>query len=66
LTVVEDNKLIELTDGTPFSYSMDEEEQRIDFSFKLSSKADITFNLVAPLNALKLYVSNTLAAENNL
>ena len=45
---------------------MDEEEQRIDFFFKIESKSDVTFNLISPLGALKLYVSNTLNAENNL
>jgi hypothetical protein len=47
-----------LTDGTAFSYSMDEGEERIDFTFKLQEKSDVSFNLISPLNALRLYVAN--------
>ncbi len=45
---------------------MDEQEDRIDFTFKLKEKTDVGFNLVAPLNALKLYVSNTIDPAKNL
>ena len=58
--------MIELSDGTAFSYEMDEGEDKIDVSFRLQEKKEVSFNLVAPLNALKLYVSNTLNAEKQL
>ena len=37
---------------------MDSSEERIDFKFKLKEKSDVSFNLVSPLNSLKLFVSN--------
>jgi hypothetical protein len=37
---------------------MDSSEERVDFKFKLKEKTDVSFNLVAPLNSLKLFVSN--------
>lgn len=43
---------------------MDEQEQRIDFTFKLEAKKDVTFNLVSPLNALKLFVSNAASSDD--
>ena len=64
--MVENSSLIELTDGTAFSYEMDEGEDKIDFSFRLQEKKEVSFNLVAPLNALKLYVSDTVNAEKEL
>lgn len=42
----------------PFSYTMDSHEDRIDFKVKLKEKSDVSFNLVAPLNTLKLMVAN--------
>jgi hypothetical protein len=47
----------------PFSYTMDSHEDRIDFQVKLKEKSDVSFNLVAPLNTLKLLVAN---AKDNL
>lgn len=37
---------------------MDSKEERVDFKFKLKEKSDVSFNLVSPLNSLKLFVSN--------
>jgi hypothetical protein len=37
---------------------MDSKEERVDFRVKLAKKADVSFNLVSPLNSLKLLVSN--------
>ena len=45
---------------------MDEEETRIDFTFKLERKQNVVFNLIAPIGALKLFVSNTISAEKSL
>jgi hypothetical protein len=64
--VIEGSQLVELSDGTAFSYTMDEGEDRVDFRFKLEQKKDVTFNLVAPLNALKLFVANTIDPKKDL
>lgn len=59
LTIISgSDKYITLDDGTPFSYTMDSKEERVDFKFKLKEKSDVSFNLVSPLNSLKLFVSN--------
>ena len=64
MTILSGDSLVELSDGIAFSYTMDEQEQRIDFTFKLEAKKDVTFNLVSPLNALKLFVSNAASSDD--
>jgi hypothetical protein len=59
LSFVEDeDEFIPLEDGLPFSYTMDSAENRIDFKFAIKEKTDVNFNLIAPLNTLKLIVAN--------
>lgn len=57
---IEDNadEYIQLKDGEPFSYTL-KTEQMIGLVFKLKEKADVEFNLIAPLNSLYMYVSNS-------
>lgn len=59
LSFVEDeDEFIPLEEGLPISYTMDSAEKRIDFKFTLKQKSDVSFNLIAPLNTLKLIVTN--------
>ena len=55
----EDDSLNTLEDGVAFSYVMDVFEKRVDFKITVKEKKDVSFNLVAPLNDLKLMVQNT-------
>lgn len=57
---IEDNadQYILLKDGEPFSYTL-KTEVMIGMSFKLKEKTDTEFNLIAPLNTLYMYVSNS-------
>lgn len=34
-------------------------EDKVGFSFKVKEKEEVHFNLIAPLNTLEMYVSNT-------
>jgi hypothetical protein len=52
------DEYIDLVDGEPFSYSL-KQADRIGFTFKIKEKTDTQFNLIAPLNSLYLYVSNS-------
>jgi hypothetical protein len=58
LSILDQDKFILLEDGSPFSYTMDSHEDRVDFKVKLAEKSDVSFNLVAPLGSLKLLISN--------
>ena len=49
---------IDLVDGEPFTYSL-KQADKIGFSFRIKEKMDTHFNLIAPLNTLDLYVSNS-------
>ena len=42
-----------------FSYKMDPSETRVDFTLRIKEERDVSFNLVAPMNDVKLMVGNT-------
>ena len=51
-------EFIELKDSEPFTYLFDDKENDLKFTFKNSEKKDVTFNLIAPINMLNLFVEN--------
>jgi hypothetical protein len=64
LTIIEeDDEFLPLTDGVPFSYTMDPMEDKISFKFVITEKKDVTFNLIAPLNNVLLKVTNSMGAN---
>lgn len=54
-----DDEFIELKDGLPFTYLMDDHEDKVVFKFKLEKKEAVSFNLISPLNSLYLLVENS-------
>jgi hypothetical protein len=54
----EGHESVELKDGEPFSYLMDDTEKKIYFKFQIPEKGPVSFNLIAPLNDLLLIVNN--------
>ncbi len=55
----EDDEYIDLKDGQPFTYLMDDQEDKVIFRFKLEKKQAVSFNLISPLNSLYLLVENS-------
>ncbi len=59
LTLIDEGtEFIELQDTKPFTYLFDDAEKELTFSYKLEKKEDVNFNLIGPVNELKLSVLN--------
>jgi len=52
------SRFLILTDGIPFTYVLTENDKQMLFFFKLKQKEDVSFNLIAPVNELDLFVVN--------
>jgi hypothetical protein len=67
LTIVEESdEYIALQDGTPFSYTLYEREDKMDFKYTLTEKKEVNFNLIGPLNTLLLIADNDQEPGNRI
>ena len=56
--ITQDNMHIALTDSVPFSYLLDDREDKLILTFENKAKLQVSFNLIAPVNELILSTIN--------